>query len=857
MIEFIKEKSFSTKNLKTNIMKHKITLAKFRIPQFVSSCHYDKYQDGRLVLFLGMTNGNIIALVIYKQKRLYKQYDDFILYKSPPKQKHDGAVNVLVCEKLLDSPHLFSAGADGTIKLWTGDPELKEKDMMHFLDTVYQDNSTVTELLFFKKQNILIGAFSDMTIKILLMKEYVDKKKTVYPKFNVISVIRDFDIKLKPNKIKPQNSKQFLITSLSLKESDINELYVSDNQGRVLTYHYIDDNYLKYKGPASGENPGSKNFVNGNFKFYEKINLHKKFGVIKVLHNIYDNIIYTAGYDNHIICYNTKNQQKIFDILSSNTKTHISTMYLNYVTKELLIADDAGNLTFLDIFTKSEFKYKPMSNKIISIQKLNIFPKEEHLFLMTEDNMTVFKLNRKHKVAVTQHHDAEIMKIFAVEPVTFENCIIEDAKIISAGFDNKIKMWDFLTMENINEINGPELPKIPVDVSSVAYLNDSALIAIGTEVGHVFFYDLNKSEYLPITYEDKYIHKGVVTNIICFTTKGKDNLITECLLSCSTDSLILFWEINKMEIKEPKKKNDYNYEESDEKIFQVLKGKKKDIQTKNNNEPDLTKLLQSRKRKELKIYKCTPGIKKCINAMKLIKTELKFNVIAFQSLHNHTTLFSGLNSPYVYLWDYDKENFVSKIEGKNAFITCMTIGGENLLTGGIDGFVDVWQIEFDNKEKEKDSDEILINHINEEKKVQLKLIFTIKDPDVVKNTPPRINELTLLPKVNILVFCNNNKKIYFWDFDKKELVATLKKDTEITCMNCLESYGKLICGTKQKMILEINLNDVLEKAGYKEIYDKYPFTKNKENYEEDDIDKAIDNFKIMKSLTGNVDEFKI
>ena len=137
------------------------------------------------------------------------------------------------------------------------------------------------------------------------------------------------------------------------------------------------------------------------------------------------------------------------------------------------------------------------------------------------------------------------------------------------------------------------------------------------------------------------------------------------------------------------------------------------------------------------------------------------------------------------------------------------------------------------------------------------LIFTIKDPDIVKNTPPRINELTLLPKINILVFCNNNKKIYFWDFDKKELVSTIKRETEITCMNCLESYGKLICGTKQKMILEINLNDVLEKAGYKEIYDKYPFTKNKENYEEDDIDKAIDNFKIMKSLTGASDEFKI
>ena len=40
----------------------------------------------------------------------------------------------------------------------------------------------------------------------------------------------------------------------------------------------------------------------------------------------------------------------------------------------------------------------------------------------------------------------------------------------------------------------------------------------------------------------------------------------------------------------------------------------------------------------------------------------------------------------------------------------------------------------------------------------------------------------------------------------------------------------LLCDTKQKMIIKINLNEELVKAGYKEIYDKYPFTKYKENY---------------------------
>ena len=655
-------------------------------------------------------------------------------------------------------------------------------------------------------------------------------------KLSLISVIDKFNVKINPNK-----DKQYLITSLSLKESDITELYVSDNKGKVMTYHYIDDNYLKYQNSSVKGIQEEKKFTKNCFNYKEKVNLHKTFGVIKVIHNNYDNIIYTGGYDNHIICYNTKNQQKIFDLLSSNNKTHITTMILSNSNKELIIGDDAGNITFIDIFNKSEFKYKPMQGKIISIQQLNIFPGQEHMFFMTEEHAAIFRIIRKTKVAVTKHHDAEIMKIFVAEPSLYEGCIIEDAKVISIGYDNKIKIWDFLTMECISEINGPELPKITVEISSVCFLKNSELIAIGTEVGHIFFYDLNKSEYLQITYQEKYKHKGIVTNIISFMKKDKkENIRIESMLSCSTDGLIFFWEVNKTEIKEIKRKNQFNYDESDEFI---LKGTKKKDGKNAQLEPDLKKILKTQKRKELKIFKCSPEIKKCINTLKLIKNELKFNALAFQANKNCTIIYSGINDNNIYLWDYDKEKYITNVKGTNSFITCMIVDVRNnyLLSGGIDGYIDIWDLPNDSGEKSYD----------------IKLVHTINDPDITKNNIPRINDLITLPRMNILVFCNNNKKIYFYDVNRNQISHTIKRDNEINCIACLESYGKLLCGTKQKMIIEITLNEELSLAGYNEIYDKYPFTKNKANYEENEIDKFVNNFKIMKSLTQDDELYNI
>ena len=114
----------------------------------------------------------------------------------------------------------------------------------------------------------------------------------------------------------------------------------------------------------------------------------------------------------------------------------------------------------------------------------------------------------------------------------------------------------------------------------------------------------------------------------------------------------------------------------------------------------------------------------------------------------------------------------------------------------------------------------------------------------------------MLRSVGILVSCNSNKKINLWKYEKPEkerLLKTISRDNEVTCLACVESYGKLLCGTKEKMIVEIDLAEQLDSINYPHNYEKYPFLKNEVNYVENETDKGIDNFKIMKSLTDGID----
>ena len=883
MIELKSIKSYNARDSKFNQAKSQVMFDKSKSIKFTSSCTCNDLSDNRLVIYLGLTNGSIVAITLYKKdaSQTLNEYDDnFKLLSCYDQFKHKGPVSVLLSEKIDNTPIIFSGGADGTIKLWLGDPNLREKEMVHHIKTLLEHKSTVISMAFCKSRSLLISSSSDMSMKIFRMKDKFDK--ILNPRFECISTIRDFHIKLNKDRDLP-----YWISSLSLKETDIIELYAGDTKGRILFYHYIDDNYLKYKG-SGGHALELEGINKNNFNFLYAVNLHKKWGTIKVVHSEFDNVIYSAGFNNHIVCYNIKNQQKVFEVANSNSKTYFSCLTIDNLTQELIVGDDIGNINFIQIYNKSEIKKKAMNNKILSIQSLKLFGKQKHVLVVSEDNLKIYDVIRKSKVSDVQHHENELIKLFVIEPIIINDRIIEDTKIISCAYDNMIKIWDFLTMECINKISGPELPRKNVEIRSVCYLDNSGLIAVGTDVGHIFFWDLSKSQYLPIMYEKAIRHKGIVTDMVSYISYGKENHdYVECMLSCSTDGLILFWEITKTEIKQSNKK--YNYEEIEDLIVKKEKEMKeydseknsnnntkinsrilgKDNQNENNNEENEKKEKEKEREKimkkypELKNYKCTPTIKRNIR-----KSELEFNSIGFNTNLQDKYVFTGGDDSFIYLWDYIKEDEpLSKTKSLNPKITKIIFDKKLAITGGNKGYIELWTI-FKEKKIEQGKEKIIPSLI------QTKYL---KDPDISIDNNLRIHDLLMLKNnIGLLVSCNNNKSIHFWkyeeDKDKKKIegekktkeeekntkeelikpVKTVTKGKEVTCLACDENYGKLLCGTKEKIIMEIDLAEELKDVEIKHSYEKYAFLKNSANYQEDEIDKKIDNFKIMKSLTQGI-----
>ena len=224
---------------------------------------------------------------------------------------------------------------------------------------------------------------------------------------------------------------------------------------------------------------------------------------------------------------------------------------------------------------------------------------------------------------------------------------------------------------------------------------------------------------------------------------------------------------------------------------------------------------------ELKNYKCTPTIKRNIR-----KSELEFNSIGFNTNLQDKYVFTGGDDSFIYLWDYIKEDEpLSKTKSLNPKITKIIFDKKLAITGGNKGYIELWTI-FKEKKIEQGKEKIIPSLI------QTKYL---KDPDISIDNNLRIHDLLMLKNnIGLLVSCNNNKSIHFWkyeeDKDKKKIegekktkeeekntkedlikpVKTVTKGKEVTCLACDENYGKLLCGTKEKIIMEIDLAEELK-----------------------------------------------
>lgn len=76
-------------------------------------------------------------------------------------------------------------------------------------------------------------------------------------------------------------------------------------------------------------------------------------------------------------------------------------------------------------------------------------------------------------------------------------------------------------MESINVIDGPEMKRKNTEISTVCHLSRISMIAVGTDIGRIFFWDLKKSQYIKNNYESNSKHKSYISCIINVQTNNK------------------------------------------------------------------------------------------------------------------------------------------------------------------------------------------------------------------------------------------------------------------------------------------------------------------------------------------------
>ena len=365
----------------------------------------------------------------------------------------------------------------------------------------------------------------------------------------------------------------------------------------------------------------------------------------------------------------------------------------------------------------------------------------------------------------------------------------------------------------------------------------------------MFFWDLNKSQYIKNDYETYARHNSYVSCIINAHNKEK-----ETLFSASHDGLIIIWEVETEEIKVSKSKREKNeFTERDLLLFN--KKENSDVRKKQSVFDDflLPKIenkhmmktarnlkdngLTSRNNMEHNLntnYKYIPQIKLVINTsvihnnhnnsgdlIQFIKGKNEINAILY--LRDKNAIYSGGSDCNIHIWDAEKGKHLKLFTGHKTAVVCMAMDKNYIFSGSLDSQIIIWNT-FDDSFLMTLGEASMYNHI-------------------------RIFDILMISFYGILVSVTNDKKVHFWKYETRELLVSKQLKQEVICLALVEAYGKLLCGTRDKTIIEIDLATILEELKISHNYQKFHFLSDKINYEIDSRDKDIDNFKIMKSLT--------
>jgi WD40 repeat protein len=375
-------------------------------------------------------------------------------------------------------------------------------------------------------------------------------------------------------------------------------------------------------------------------------------------------------------------------------------------------------------------------------------------------------------------------------------------------------------MESINVIDGPELNNKNIEISTICYLKNLSLVAVGTDLGKIFFWDLNKSIYLKNDYENFFRHKSFVTCIVNIGPKnGK-----EYVISSGLEGLILIWEIEAVEVKDSRNRGMKLANLDDDKIKKLEK-----LQMLNEQiDPQLRLPIIDPRKVKVKLsnyMKYIPQIKAVINTSLLLKqftegykttneinevnintsiNDSQINVLAFSDLFPNY-IFSGGVDCSIHIWDYEKNDIYKSLQGHSTPISSIIFDKHFLISASLDGQIILWNTH------------------------DFTSLMSLNEPGLF-----RVVDLMMMPKYGLLVSITTDKKLNFWKYEAKQLIKSINLKHHCLCFAIVESYGKLLCGTKDKTIIEFDLTEILGSLNISHDYQKFHFKGDGVNYQKDE-----------------------
>ena len=241
----------------------------------------------------------------------------------------------------------------------------------------------------------------------------------------------------------------------------------------------------------------------------------------------------------------------------------------------------------------------------------------------------------------------------------------------------------------------------------MSYLK-SCLVAIGLNIGEIWFWDLNTSKFLPKDYDKLYKHEMKVRSIFEFTHPKKK---IEYLLTASDDGLILVWVITEEEMKQAKKNEEEKNLEKYEASLNIFCAKNTLLSSKyieKLSHADLTELNKSlllnndlnkdpqeschpiKEKKKQLIYK--PEVKYCINIPNLMNNYelIDTQIYTLTYIPKTYQFYSAGEDKMINVWNIESGNLMEVMKGHEAPINCLQNNEINLIfSGSQDGVLNV------------------------------------------------------------------------------------------------------------------------------------------------------------------------